>query len=134
MYWIDSFTSNSLYWRRSCKTKFSYLQRFSNYLRRFSNHETYVTIICITKFKPEFQKYKVRRCKTFCQCKRVKGPYFWKTSSWLHKLVIRTHFKHQAQYVTCVTLQNSLNFDKTLSYLAALTPIIPPYFVRFGFI
>ena len=32
----------------------------------------------------------------------VKGQYFWKTSFWLHKLVIRTHFKHQIQYVTCM--------------------------------
>ena len=49
------------------------------------------------------QKYKARKCNTFYQHKRVKGQYFWKTSFWLHKLVIRTHFKHQIQYVTCVT-------------------------------
>ena len=26
--------------------------------------------------------------------KRVNGQYIWKTSFWLYKLVIRTHFKH----------------------------------------
>ena len=72
-------------------------------IRRLSNHVTYLTVICVTKFKPEFQKYKARKCNSFYQRKRVKGQYFWKTSFWLHKLVIRTHFKHQIQYVTCVT-------------------------------
>ena len=60
-------------------------------LRRLSNHVTYVTIVCVTKFKPEFQKYKAQKCNTFYQRKRVKGQYFWKTSFWLHKLVIGTH-------------------------------------------
>ena len=32
---------------------------------------------------------------TLYQRNRVKGQYFWKTSFWLHKLVIRTHFKNQ---------------------------------------
>ena len=54
----------------SCKTKFSYLQNFSSCLRRLSNHVTYVTIICVTKFKPEFQKNKARKCSTFYQRKR----------------------------------------------------------------
>ena len=31
-------------------------------------------------------------------------------------------------------MQNSLNFDKTLPYLTALTPMKPPFFVLFGFI
>ena len=59
--------------------------------------------------------------------KRVNGQYIWKTSFWLYKLVIRTHFKHQIQYVTCY-MQNSINFDKTLHYLTALTPMKPPFF------
>ena len=60
------------------------------------------TIFCVTKFKPEFQNYKARKCNTFYQRKRVKGQYFWKTLFWLHKLVMRTHFKHRTQYATCV--------------------------------
>ena len=79
------------------------LQHFSSCLLRLSNHVTHVTIICVTKFKTEFQKYKARKCNTLYQRKRVKGQYFWKTSFWLHKLVIRTHFKNQIQYGTCVT-------------------------------
>ena len=31
-------------------------------------------------------------------------------------------------------MQNSLNFDKKLPYLTALTPIEPPFFVFFGII
>ena len=84
----------------------------------------------LTKFKPEFQKYKAGKCNTFYQRKSVKGQYFWKTSFWLHKLVIRTHFKHQIQYL----MRNSLNFHKTLPYLTALTSMKPPFFVIFGFI
>ena len=53
-----------------CKTKFSYLQHFLSCLQRLSYHVTYVTIIRITKFKPEFQKYKARKCNTFYQLKR----------------------------------------------------------------
>ena len=96
----------------------------------------YVTIICVTKFKLDFQKHKARKCNTFYQRKRVKGQYFWKTSFWLHKLAIRTHSKHQTQYVTiCNTyMQNSLNFDKILPYLTALAPMKPSLFVLFGFI
>ena len=116
---------------RSCKTKLSYLEHFSSRLRRLSNHVTYGTIICVPKFKPEFQKYKARKCNTFYQHKRVKGQYSWKTSFWLHRLVIRTHFKHQIQYVTCYMLY----FNKTtLPYLKALTPMKLPFFVIFGFI
>ena len=89
----------------SCRTKFSYLQHFSSCLRRLSKHATYATIICVTKFKPELQKYKTRKCSTFYQHKRVKGQNFWKTSFRLYKLVIRTHFKHQIQYLACVTCE-----------------------------
>ena len=53
-----------------------------------SDHVTYVTITCVTKFNPEFQKYKERKCNSFYQRKRVNGQYFWQTSFWLHKLVI----------------------------------------------
>ena len=31
-------------------------------------------------------------------------------------------------------MQNSLNFDKTLPYLTALTPMKPPFFALFVFI
>ena len=92
-----------------------------------------VTIICVTKFKPEFQKYKARKCNTVYQRKRVKDQYFWKTSFCLHKLVIRKHFKHQRQFVMCF-MRNSLNFDKKLPYLTALTLMKPPFFVLAGFI
>ena len=85
------------------KRKFYFLQHFSSCLRRLSNHVKYVTIICITKFKGEFQKYEARKCNIFYWRKRVKGRYFWKTSFLWHKLVIRTNFKHQIQYVACVT-------------------------------
>ena len=85
------------------KQNFSYLQHFSTCLRRLSNHITCVTIISVTKFKPEFQKYKAQKCNTLYQRKRVKGQYFWKTSFWLHKLVIWTRFKNQIKYGTCVT-------------------------------
>ena len=47
--------------------KLSCLQHFSSCLRRLSDHVTYVTIICVTKFKPEFQKYRTRKCNTFYQ-------------------------------------------------------------------
>ena len=57
------------------------------------------------KFKPKFQKYKAQKCNTFYQRKRVKSQYFWETSFWLIKLVIRTHFKHQIQCVMCVTCE-----------------------------
>ena len=89
--------------RRSCKTKLSYLQNLLSCLRRLNNHVTHVTIICVREFKPEFQKYKARKCNKLYQRKKVKGQYFWKTSFWLHKVVIRTHFKNQIQYGTCVT-------------------------------
>ena len=51
-----------------------------------------------------FKKYKAEKRSTFqrntfYQCKTVKEQNFWKTSFWLHKLVIRTHFKHQIQRV-----------------------------------
>ena len=91
---------------------------------------TYVTIISATKFKPEFQKYKARKSNTFYQRKRVKDQYIRKTSFWLHKLVVRTHFRHQKQYVTYVTYKICL--ISTLPYLTALTP--PPFVVLFGFI
>ena len=83
---------------------------------------------------PEFQKNKARKCDTFYQRKRVKGQHFWKTSFWLHKLVIRTHFKHQIIICGVCYMRNSLNFDKPLSYLTTLTPIKPPFFVLFVFI
>ena len=51
----------------------------------------------------------------------------------LHKLVIRTYFKHPIQYLACY-MQNSLNFNKTLPHLTALTPMKPAFFVLFGFI
>ena len=106
----------SLQQRCSCKTKLSYLQHFASCLRRLSNLATYVTNVCynlatyvtatcVTKFKPEFQNCKARKCNTFYQRKRVKGQCFWKTSFWLYKLVIRTHFKYQIQYVTFVTCE-----------------------------
>ena len=98
--------------RRSCKTKLSHLQYFSSCLRRLNNHITYLAIICVTKFKPEFQKYKARKCNKLYQRKRVKGQYFWKTSFWLHKLVIRTHFKNQIQYGTGVTCEICLMSTK----------------------
>ena len=31
-------------------------------------------------------------------------------------------------------MRNSLNFDKTLTHLTALTPMKPPFLVTFGFI
>ena len=34
-------------------------------LRRLSNHGTYVTIICVTKFKSEFQKYQAQKREKF---------------------------------------------------------------------
>ena len=52
MYRVDShqsFYSEDVH----VKQKFCYLQHFS---RRPSNHVMYVTIICVTKFKPEFRK------------------------------------------------------------------------------
>ena len=49
-----------------------------SFLRRFSNYVTYVTIICVTQFKPKFQKYKARKCNTFCQCKSWKTNTFGK--------------------------------------------------------
>ena len=58
-------------------------------LRRLSNHVTYVSIIYFTKFKPESQKNKAQKCNTIYQRKKVKDQYFWKTSFWLLKLVIR---------------------------------------------
>ena len=82
--------------------KLSCLQHFSSCLRRLSDHVTYVTIICVAKFKPELQKCKVRKCNTFDQRKRVKGHYFWKTYFWL---VISPHFKHQIHYITCATCE-----------------------------
>ena len=77
-----------------------------------------------------FKNTKHKNVNIFYQRIWVKGQYFWKTSFWLHNLVIRTHFKHQIQYY----MQNSLNFDKTLPYLTALIPMKPPFFVLFGFI
>ena len=73
-------------------------QHFSTCLPRLSNHITCVTIICVTKFKPKFQKYEARKCNTLYQRKRVKGQYFWKTSFWLHKLVVRTRLKNHIKY------------------------------------
>ena len=49
---------------------------------------------------------KARKRNTFYERKRVKGQYFWKTSFWLNKLVIRTYFKNQIQCGTCVNMQN----------------------------
>ena len=51
------------------KQSFFYLQHFSSCLRRLNNHVTYVTIICVTKFKPEFQKYKAQKCNMFINAK-----------------------------------------------------------------
>ena len=62
----------------------------------------------------------------------MKCQYFWKTCSWLHKLVIRTYFKHEIQYVTCY-MQNSLKSDKTLPYLTVLTPMKRPFFSTLWF-
>ena len=42
----------------------------------------------------------------------VEGQYLWKTSIWLHKLVIRTYFKHQIKYVKCVTCKIRLSLTK----------------------
>ena len=109
------------------------MQHFSSCLRRLSNHVTYVTIISVTKFKPELQNYKARKFNRFYQRKRVKGQYFCKNSFWWHKLVIRTNFKHQIRYVICY-MRNLLNFNKTLPDLTALTPMKPSFFVLFGFI
>ena len=55
-----------------------------------------------------FKKYKARKCITSYQRKKLKGQYFWKTSFWLHNLVIRTYFERQIKYVTCVTCKISL--------------------------
>ena len=82
--------------------------------------------------KPEFQRCKTRKCNKFYQCKRVEGQYFWNTSFWLNKLIIRTLFKHQIHYV-CF-MGNLLNFNKKLPYLTALTPMKRHIFVLFGFI
>ena len=66
----------------------------------------------VTKFKPEFQKYKARKCNTLYQRKWVKGQYFWKTSFCLHKLVIQTSFKNHIKYGTRVTCEIRLILTK----------------------
>ena len=101
------------------KNKCSYLQHFSSCLQKLSNHVTCVIIICVTKFKPEFQKYKAWKCNTFYQCKRVKGQYFWKTSFWLHKLVIQTHFWQN------IALFNNINTDETTLFCTFWFYLIP---------
>ena len=87
------------------KQNFLFCDTFQAVFSRLSDHITCVTIICVTKFKPEFQKYKARKCKTLYQRKRVKGRYFWKTSFWLYKLVIPTRFKNHMKYGTYVTCE-----------------------------
>ena len=52
------------------KQSFLICQHFSSCLQRLSYHVTCVTIICVTKFKLEFQKYKAGKCNTFYQRKR----------------------------------------------------------------
>ena len=51
------------------KPSFFYLQHFSSCLRRLNNHVTYVTIICDTKFKPEFQSTKQENVACFINTK-----------------------------------------------------------------
>ena len=64
----------------------------------------------------------------------MKGQYFWKTSFWLHKLVIRAHFKHRIQYLTCVTCQvrlinialfNGINTNETALFCTCWFCLIP---------
>ena len=100
---VETFMQNN----RDVRVKQNFLicNTFQAVFSRLSNHITSVTIICVTKFKPEFQKYKARKCNTLYQHKWVKGQYFWKTSFWLNKLVIQTSFKNHIKYGTCVTCE-----------------------------
>ena len=59
-----------------------------------------------------FKNTKHENVTHFYLSKRMESQYLWKTSIWLHKSVIRTYFKHQIQYVTCVTYKISLILTK----------------------
>ena len=69
-----------------------------------------LTTIRTTKFKPEFQKYKAQKgCYTR---KRMDSQFFWETSFWLHKLIIRAYFKHQIQNATFVSSKMHFSLTK----------------------
>ena len=70
-----------------------------------------------------FKSTKHKNVTHFISIKRVKGQYFCKTSFWLHKLVIQTHFKNKIQYGTCY-MWYWFNFNKTLPYLMANETIL----------
>ena len=68
--------------------------------------------IALQNLSLNFKNTKHENVTHFYLHKRVEGQYFWKTSIWLYKFVIRTHFKHQIQYVTCVTCKICLILTK----------------------
>ena len=61
----------------------------------------------------------------------MKAQYFWKTSFWLHKLVIQTHFKYQIQYIT--QHAKFAYFRQNIALFNGINTFEATIFVLFGF-